>query len=195
MPAPGSPLVFVDRDGVINRDSDEYIKSVAEWQPLPGSLEAIAALTAAGRIVVVITNQSGIGRGLFSRATLAEIHAAMIAAVEAAGGRIAALYYCPHRPDDDCDCRKPKPAMILRAAAELGQPLEGSCLIGDKGSDVEAAIAAGIRPIIVGDRVAAGDYEGVARFADLRAAAAALLADAEGSAERRDGAAPSGGGA
>ena len=177
MPATDAPFVFLDRDGVINRDSDEYIKSAAEWVPLPGSLEAIAALTAAGLRCIVISNQSGIGRGLFNEATLADIHAAMRAAVEAAGGRIAAIYHCPHRPGDDCDCRKPKPGMLLRAAAELGFDARGVPLIGDKVSDIAAAVAAGARPIAVGSRPGERFPPGVERYPDLAAAAKMLIAE------------------
>jgi len=177
-------LVFVDRDGVINRDSDAYIKSVAEWEPLPGSLEAIAALTAAGFDVVVITNQSGIGRGLFTLATLEAIHMHMLAEVEAAGGRIAGVFYCPHLPDENCDCRKPRPGLLEAAAEAFGTTTAGVPFIGDKVSDIEAARAAGARPILVGDRVAADTANGIVqandRFPDLAAAASALLAEREG---------------
>jgi D-glycero-D-manno-heptose 1,7-bisphosphate phosphatase len=180
LPAAEAPLVFLDRDGVINRDSDEYIKSVEEWEPLPGSLEAIAALTGAGFRSVVISNQSGVGRGLFSENTLADIHAAMRRAVEAAGGRLQAIYYCPHRPDEGCDCRKPKPGLLRRAAQELGCALRDVPFIGDKASDVAAALAVGARPIAVGSRPGQTCPRGVERYADLAEAAAALLA------ERRD---------
>lgn len=177
MPAAPAPVVFLDRDGVINRDSDEYIKSVAEWVPLPGSLEAIAALTAAGFRSVVISNQSGVARGLFSESTLAAIHAAMRAAVEQAGGKLAAIYYCPHRPEDDCDCRKPKPGLLRRAAAELGFALGGVPLIGDKESDMAAARAVGARPMAVGSRPGERFAAGTERYADLAAAAAILIAE------------------
>jgi D-glycero-D-manno-heptose 1,7-bisphosphate phosphatase len=168
-------LVMVDRDGVINRDSDQYIKSVAEWQPLPGSLEALRDLTGAGFRVVVITNQSGIGRGLFSEETLDAIHAAMRAAVETAGGRIDGIYVCPHRPGAGCRCRKPAPGLLLDAAREFGISLDGVAFIGDKQSDVDAAIAVGARPMLVGDRVAAGCPADVERYPDLAAAARALI--------------------
>lgn len=170
-------LVLIDRDGVINRDSIEYIKSVEEWEPLPGSLEAIADLTHAGFTVAVVTNQSGIGRGLLTEQTLAAIHAAMREAVQAAGGRIAGIHYCPHLPDDGCDCRKPRPGLLHRAADALGLPLAGAPFIGDKISDVEAAHAAGARPILVGTAVM--DVPGgVERFEDLGAAARQLIGEA-----------------
>ena len=177
MAAAPEPVVFLDRDGVINRDSDEYIKSVSEWVPLPGSLEAIAALTAAGFRAVVISNQSGVGRGLFSEETLAAIHAAMRAAVEKAGGRLAAIYHCPHRPEDGCDCRKPNPGLLRRAATELGFALGGVPLIGDKESDMAAARAVGARPIAVGSRPGERFPAGIERYSDLAAAAAALIAE------------------
>jgi len=177
LPTAPAPVVFLDRDGVINRDSDEYIKSVAEWVPLPGSLEAIAALTAAGFRPVVISNQSGVGRGLFSEATLDGIHAAMRAAVEKAGGKLAAIYHCPHRPEDGCDCRKPRPGLLQRAASELGFALGGVPLIGDKESDLAAARAVGARPIAVGARPGERFAAGTERYRDLAAAAAILIAE------------------
>lgn len=179
MPVAAAPLVLIDRDGVINRDSDQYIKSVAEWQPLPGSLEAIARLTAAGFAVAVVTNQSGVGRGLFSEAALEAIHAAMLEAVAAAGGRIAGIFYCPHRPDAGCDCRKPRPGLLLQAAAVLGCKLAGAPFIGDKWSDVEAARAAGARPILVGAGATAEAAGTVEHFADLAEAAETLVAEME----------------
>lgn len=180
--APAGPLVLIDRDGVINRDSAEYIRSVAEWQPLPGSLEAIAALTRAGFTVAVVTNQSGVGRGLFTEATLASIHRAMEDAVASAGGTIAAVFYCPHRPDEGCDCRKPKPGLLLEAARHFRRNIADVAFIGDKVSDAQAALAAGARPILVGaaeDPALPSDIE---RYGDLAAAAAALLEERE---ERR----------
>lgn len=172
---PVTRLVLIDRDGVINRDSDEYIKRVEEWLPLPGSLEAIAALTRAGFDVIVITNQSGVGRGLLTEQTLAEIHAAMRAAVEAAGGRIAGIFHCPHRPDEGCDCRKPRPGLLHQAARAFGVPLTGVAFIGDKASDVEAALAAGARPILVGPGGGEAGTAPVERYPDLAAAARELI--------------------
>jgi D-glycero-D-manno-heptose 1,7-bisphosphate phosphatase len=102
-------LIVLDRDGVINHDSEDYIKTPDEWRPLSGSLNAIAKLNAAGFRVVVVSNQSGIGRGLFSETVLDEIHRKMTSAVEAVGGTIAGIYYCPHTPANDCHCRKPRP--------------------------------------------------------------------------------------
>lgn len=178
MTEPATRLVLIDRDGVINRDSDEYIKRVEEWVPLPGSLEAIADLTRAGFTVAVITNQSGVGRGLFSEETLASIHAAMQAAVEAAGGKIAGVFYCPHGPDAGCDCRKPEPGLLLQAARRFGVALDGVAFIGDKQSDVEAALAAGARPVLVGSGASAPDTATVERYRDLAAAAQVLIREA-----------------
>ena len=107
-------LVILDRDGVINYDSDQYIKSPGEWKPMPGSLEAIAKLTQAGYKVVIASNQSGIGRGLFDMDTLNAIHDKMHRAVQSLGGRIDAVFYCPHTSESKCSCRKPKPGMFLR---------------------------------------------------------------------------------
>ncbi len=115
-------LVLLDRDGVINHDSDAFIKSPDEWRPLPGSLEAIAELCKAGYRIAVVTNQSGIARGLFDLATLARIHDSMMAAVQAAGGRIDAIFFCPHGPDSSCDCRKPRSGLFLEALSRFGTP-------------------------------------------------------------------------
>ena len=141
--------VILDRDGVINHDSDEYIKSPEEWRPIPGSLEAIASLVSAGLEIVVVTNQSGIGRGLISETDLQRIHEKMRRAVEAAGGHLTAVYYCPHTPNEGCDCRKPATGMLRRMERELGYPLEETPLVGDKPSDIELARAVGARPILV----------------------------------------------
>lgn len=177
MSRPPARFVILDRDGVINRDSAEYIRNPAEWIPLPGALEAIARLTAAGWIIAIATNQSGVGRGLFSEATLEAIHARMLTEIRAAGGRIAGVYYCPHRPDEGCACRKPAPGLLLQAGADLGLSLDGVPYIGDKPTDVQAAIAAGAEPILVGpgsDRIAF-DGRPVPRYRDLAAATDALL--------------------
>jgi D-glycero-D-manno-heptose 1,7-bisphosphate phosphatase len=175
---------MVDRDGVINEDSDDYVKSVAEWRPIPGSLDAIGALTRGGYRVVVVTNQSGLGRGLFDEITLAAIHRHMLAAVRAAGGELAGIYYCPHTPDADCDCRKPRPGLFRKLERELGLSVRGVPYIGDKLSDIEAADAAGARPVLVrtGRGFAAepaAAARGVAVFDDLAAAAHSLLAESQ----------------
>lgn len=179
------PLVVVDRDGVVNEDSAEYIKSVAEWRPISGSLEAIAALHAGGFDVVVLTNQSGVARGLFTQAVLDDIHAHMRAAVERAGGRLAGIYFCPHLPDAGCDCRKPRPGLLRALARDRGQALGNVPLIGDRVSDLDAARAVGARPILVrtGSGAATERELGDARvevFDDLAAAAGAILREARG---------------
>ena len=142
-------LLILDRDGVINHDSPDYIRTPAEWQPIAGSLEAIARASAAGWSVAVATNQSAVGRGLIDDADLEDINNAMIEAVEAAGGMIDLLVWCPHHPDDDCDCRKPKPGLLHRIADELGMPLDQAVLIGDSCRDLEAASAAGVTAWLV----------------------------------------------
>ena len=143
------PLVILDRDGVINRESVNFIRSPAEWIPLPGALRAIAALTRAGFAVVVATNQSGVGRGLFSAAMLAEIHRHMIVAVEAEGGRLAGIFACPHAPEANCDCRKPRPGLLRQIEAAFGRSLAGTAVVGDSERDIRAAQAVGARPILV----------------------------------------------
>ena len=142
-------LVILDRDGVINYDSDVYIKSPEEWIPIPGSLEAIARLTQSGFTVTVATNQSGVARGLFDRATLESIHRKMTAAAEAKGGRLAGIFYCPHGPDDRCDCRKPKPGLLRQIEKHFGQSLTDVPSVGDSLRDLQAAQAVNARPILV----------------------------------------------
>jgi D-glycero-D-manno-heptose 1,7-bisphosphate phosphatase len=177
-------LVILDRDGVINEDSDDYIKSLDEWKPIPGSIEAIAALSRAGFSVVVATNQSGIGRGLFELEALEAMHQRLDELVEACDGRLAGIFYCPHHPDDDCDCRKPKTGLIDAIEAELGESALGAWFIGDSVSDLEAAEAKGCEPVLVltgkGRRSRAGigagsHWQGVRIYPDLAAAAAALI--------------------
>jgi D-glycero-D-manno-heptose 1,7-bisphosphate phosphatase len=142
-------LVILDRDGVINFDSDEYIKAPEEWRPIPGSLEAIARLNRAGYRVVVATNQSGVGRGLFTIETLNAIHERMRALLAEVGGSIDAIFFCPHRPQDNCQCRKPRPGLLLEIASRLRISLNGVPVVGDSWRDVEAALAVGARPILV----------------------------------------------
>ncbi len=142
-------LVILDRDGVINQDSASYIKSPDEWKPIPGSLEAIARLTQAGYHVVVATNQSGIGRGLFEMATLNAIHDKMHRAASQAGGRIDAVFYCPHSQDANCSCRKPRTGLLDEIGRRFGASLKDVPFIGDSNRDLEAAVAVGARPILV----------------------------------------------
>lgn len=141
--------VILDRDGTINVDSDDFVKSADEWQPLPGSLEAIAELNRHGFKVVVITNQSGIARGLFDAAALAAMHDKMRALLAEAGGHIDAVYFCPHGPDDGCDCRKPKPGLFEQFAQDKQVDLKSVYAAGDSFRDLEAAWAAGAKPILV----------------------------------------------
>ena len=174
-------LVILDRDGVINYDSDHFIKSVAEWNALPGSLEAIAKLTQHGYKVVVATNQSGIGRGLFDMDTLNAMHDKMHRAVQAKGGRIDAVFYCPHSADSNCSCRKPKPGMMHRIAECFNVDLSHVYVVGDSLRDLEAAVAAKAKPILVltgqGARTKADSAlpEGTLTFADLAAAVDFIL--------------------
>lgn len=142
-------LVILDRDGTINYDSERYIKSPSEWRPIEGSLEGIARLTQAGYRIVVATNQSGIARGLFDTATLVAIHDTLQRAVMQAGGRIDAFFFCPHAADSDCACRKPKPGMLQEVARRFNISLEDTYMVGDAHRDVEAAAAAGARPVLV----------------------------------------------
>jgi len=141
--------VFLDRDGVICRNLGNHVKSWDEFQFLPQAKEAIARLTEAGLPVVVITNQAIINRGIVPASVVEDIHRRMIAEVETQGGRIARVYYCPHRPDEQCGCRKPQTGMLLQAATDLGIVPEDSCLIGDALTDILAAQAVGIKPYLV----------------------------------------------
>ncbi len=144
-----SAYVLLDRDGVINHDSDDYIKSADEWQAIPGSLEAIALLNQQGYQVIVISNQSGIGRGFYNEQTLAQIHQKMQQQSKQHGGQIEAIYYCPHLASDHCLCRKPKPGLLLNFAQHYQQSLDSVYFVGDKLSDIQAATNAGAKPILV----------------------------------------------
>jgi D-glycero-D-manno-heptose 1,7-bisphosphate phosphatase len=143
------PAIFLDRDGVINENRASYVRSWADVALLPGALDALARLAGMPHAIVVITNQSAIGRGLVPEQTVREIHQRMQDAVASAGGRIDAFYCCPHHPDEGCACRKPNPGLLLQAAEELDLDLAASYLVGDAASDVEAAVRAGICPILV----------------------------------------------
>ena len=173
-------LVILDRDGTINEDSDQHIKSPSEWKPIPGSLEAIARLSQSGWRVVVATNQSGIARGLFDMATLNAIHAEMHRAVNLAGGRIDAIFFCPHAADSNCECRKPKPGLLREVASRMDVALAGVPIIGDSLRDLEAAAAAGAKPCLVltgkgrKTQAAGGLPQGTEVFPDLAAVAARL---------------------
>ena len=145
----GERLIVLDRDGVINEDSDAYIKTPDEWLPIPGSLEAIARLNAAGYTVAVATNQSGVARGLFDADTLDAIHNRMHASLAEVGGFVDIVRLCPHGPDDGCDCRKPASGLFHQIQSELGMRMDGVPAIGDSLRDLEAAAAVNARPILV----------------------------------------------
>ncbi len=175
-------LVILDRDGVVNHDSDQFIKTPDEWRPIPGSLEAIARLTHAGVRVAVCTNQSGIGRGLFDMATLNAIHNRMHRALSQIGGRVDAVFFCPHTADARCECRKPQPAMLVEAGRRFGVDLATVPCVGDSLRDLDAAQAAGAQPILVltgkGEKTLrdGGFPKSTMIFPDLAFAASALLA-------------------
>ncbi len=142
-------LVILDRDGTINRASDEFVKSPDEWHPLPGSLEAISRLNHAGFHVALATNQSGLGRGLFDMAALNAVHSHMVKTLAAVGGRIDAIFYCPHAPDESCACRKPAPGLLHQIQERYGIDLKGVPYVGDSLRDMQAALAAGCAPHLV----------------------------------------------
>lgn len=143
------PLVILDRDGVINQDSDDFIKSAEEFVPIPGSLEAIARLNQAGFQVAIATNQSGVARGLFDLATLESMHDKLRRLLAAVDGHIDGIFYCPHSPDAGCECRKPLPGLLEQIAEHFATNLEDVPVIGDSLRDLESAIAVGARPILV----------------------------------------------
>ena len=144
-----SSVVVLDRDGVINEDSPDFIKSPDEWHAIPGSIAAIARLHHAGITVVIATNQSGLGRGYFGLDELEAIHAELNRLVEEAGGTLAGIFYCPHLPDAGCDCRKPATGLLTAMEAELGESPRGAWFVGDSLKDLQAAQAYGCRPALV----------------------------------------------
>lgn len=175
-------LVILDRDGVINTDSDQFIKTPDEWKPIPGSLEAIAHLTHSGFRVVVCSNQSGVGRGLLDMAALNAINDKMYKALAQFGGRIDALFYCPHPAEANCACRKPRPGMFEDIAKRFNVSLTGVPSVGDSLRDMQASAATGCRPILVltgkgrKTQAAGGLPEGTQVFDDLAAAVRAIIA-------------------
>jgi D-glycero-D-manno-heptose 1,7-bisphosphate phosphatase len=181
-PSRSARLIVLDRDGVINHDSEHYIKSADEWRPIPGSLEAIARLHHAGYRVVVATNQSGIGRGLFDMATLNGIHDKMHRALAVAGGRIDAIFYCPHAADADCECRKPRCGMLKEIGQRFGVDMAGVPCVGDALRDLQCAEGVGAQPMLVltgkGEKtLREGNFpKNTVIFPDLAFAASALLA-------------------
>lgn len=142
-------IILLDRDGVINEDSDEYIKSVDEWIPIPGSLEAIAQLSQADFKVFVITNQSGLGRGLFSQANLDAMHDKLHTLLKHSGGHIEGIYYCPHIPEDHCSCRKPETGLLQQLAKEHALDLTQVPFVGDSKRDIDCANQFGCRGVLV----------------------------------------------
>jgi len=173
-------LLILDRDGVINYDSDAYIKTLEEWIPIPGSVEAIAQLSKAGWTVAVATNQSGIARGYYPLATLEAMHARLRELVAEQGGEVGHIVYCPHGPDEGCDCRKPKPDMLRAIAEHYQTGLESVWFVGDSKGDLEAALAVGAQPVLVktgkGERtLEKGVPETTLIFDDLAAIARELI--------------------
>jgi D-glycero-D-manno-heptose 1,7-bisphosphate phosphatase len=173
-------LVILDRDGVINFDSDEFIKNPDEWRPIPGSLDAIARLTQCGWRIVVASNQSGIGRGLMDMASLNAIKSKRHNAVLQAGGRVEAVFYCPDTAESESPCRKPEPGMFFAISERFNTALDRVPAVGDSLRDLQAAAAAGAQPILVltgkgaKTRAAGGLPEGTAVYPDLAAVAQAL---------------------
>lgn len=181
---PGNGLIILDRDGVINRDSRDFVKSAREWVPLPGSIDAIARLCRAGFTVTVASNQSGLARGLFDRRALYAMHRKLRRLVAKAGGQVERIVICPHGPDDGCSCRKPEPDLLLRLGRYYRTELAGVPAIGDSLRDLEAAARAGARPVLVrtgnGMKTEAQlgrAFPNVDVFDDLAAATTSLIAE------------------
>ena len=179
-----SNWIVLDRDGVINADSDQFVKSAAEWRPLAGSIEAIAALSKAGFKLVVASNQSGLARKLFTQADLDAMHSKMQGLIAAQGGKLEGIFYCPHGPDDDCNCRKPKAGLLDQIEKEFSVSLNDSWLVGDSLRDLQCAGRKGCKPVLV--KTGKGlktlsqiqyhpELNGLTVFDDLSAFAAELL--------------------
>ncbi len=182
--------VLLDRDGVINFDSPDYVLAADQWQPVPGALDAIKRLHMAGINVTIVSNQSGLGRGMMSQDSFNAIHAKMMLAIEQAGGFISHVSYCPHGPDDNCICRKPKPGMVLETLNALGlsEHPDQALFIGDSIRDVEAAHTAGVTALLV--QSGYGDADSILQksrlvqadiraYANLAEAVTMILGDAE----------------
>jgi D-glycero-D-manno-heptose 1,7-bisphosphate phosphatase len=182
-------LVILDRDGVINEDSEDYIRCLGEWHPIPGSLDAIASLSRAGYRIAIATNQSGLARGYFSLAEMTTIHDRLAQLIAVRGGQIAGIFHCPHLPDTGCPCRKPATGLLRAIEEALGESAAGAPFIGDSLRDLQAAQAFGCRAVLVktGNGAAtlhalqSGEArlprpEAVAVYDDLAAAARAILA-------------------
>jgi len=182
MPLHHPKVILLDRDGVINKDSPDFVKTKDEWQALPGSLEGIAELYKAGFILGIATNQSAVARGLITIDTLWGIHQKMLYEIQLAGGYVVKIFFCLHGPNDNCGCRKPKPGLLIQAAEQFACGFGNMIFIGDSKRDIEAARAVGARPVLV--RTGNGrDTEKALQDAslevhdDLRAAATALIAE------------------
>jgi D-glycero-D-manno-heptose 1,7-bisphosphate phosphatase len=180
-------LVILDRDGVINKDSDDFVKTIDEWIPIDGSIDAIARLYEHGFTIAVATNQSGIGRGLITEDALEAMHEMLRDLVQEAGGEIATIAWCPHKPEDLCDCRKPQSGLFDQIAQTLGCDLEGAFVVGDSLRDLQAGMARGCLPVLVrtgkGEKTErkiaedeSGEFDDVVVFDDLSAAAEYLIA-------------------
>ena len=192
MPARATRLLVIDRDGTLSRDPEDFIRGPDDWEPLPGAVEALARLYEAGWRIVVASNQAGLGRGLFDMATLNAVHARMHRVLAQAGARIEAVFFCPHAPDEGCDCRKPAPGLFLQIAQRFGVLPQQMVAAGDSMRDVQAALAAGCDThLVLTGQLAA--WRGVGRppelpaavtcHDDLAALADALLARAAAGAE------------
>ena len=175
-------LIILDRDGVINEDSDHYIKSVDEWLPIPGSIEAIAKLSKSGFTIAVATNQSGIGRGYYSLDALDVMHSKMCTLVKNNGGIISGIFFCPHHPDEQCDCRKPKPGLVNQIEEAFNCNAKGSIFVGDSLKDLQVAVVKHCKPILVrtgkGERTlekGLGELSNTPIFNNLAAVADAIL--------------------
>jgi D-glycero-D-manno-heptose 1,7-bisphosphate phosphatase len=182
------PLIVLDRDGVINEDSDAYIRSLSDWQPIPGSIKAIAALSQAGFTIVVASNQSGLSRGYLGLEDLEAIHDKLCEQVEEEGGQIAGIFYCPHLPQEGCSCRKPATGLLQAIENEVGESPRGAIFIGDSLKDLQAARAYGCQPMLVktgkGDATASdleagelalADYQTIPIYRDLAEATHNIL--------------------
>jgi D-glycero-D-manno-heptose 1,7-bisphosphate phosphatase len=175
-------LIILDRDGVINDESEDYIKSPEEWHPIPGSLEAIALLSQADYTIVVATNQSGVGRGYYTEAGLAQIHEKMLTCAKTRGGKIDRVFYCPHHPDAHCACRKPAIGLFTQIAEAYHVNLKNCIMIGDSLRDIQAAEKVGCKPLLVltgnGEQTLKNNpalRDKISVFPDLLAAVKALL--------------------
>jgi D-glycero-D-manno-heptose 1,7-bisphosphate phosphatase len=172
------PAIFLDRDGVIIENRADYVKSLAEVKFIAGAVEAVARLGRRDWLIIIVTNQAAIGRRIVAREAVEMINAYVVDTIIAAGGRVDGVYFCPHHPDEACACRKPKPGLLLQAANDLSIDLKASVMIGDAASDVQAAVAAGVKPILVLTGLAERQAQELARAQRLNTAVYATLAAA-----------------